>query len=338
MADGAPRRTVFQRGAGLAGSVLGLLRDLRQVRVRLDDVVANQAVITEALGRVELQGFGTPCADDPLTTRMCRQADLGREYADWLERLGLPLIAFRKDWEFSAIGRALEAAKMLRPEIRALGFGVGKEPLVAAFAAEGVEVVATDLEATDERAAAWASTNQHALSLDGLRHPDVCPDETLARQVTVRAVDMNAIPADLTGFDFVWSACALEHLGSIDAGLTFVERSMQCLAPGGLAVHTTEFNVDSGEGTVTEGGTVAFRPSDFAELQRRLARAGHTMAPLTVAPRQGVLDRILDVPPYHRRSLVLRLDDYVITSAVIVAQAGGTGRHPRLLDDQQPST
>ena len=37
-----------------------------------------------------------------------------------------------------------------------------------------------------------------------------------------REVDMRAIPTDLRGFDFAWSSCALEHLGSLGAGMAFV--------------------------------------------------------------------------------------------------------------------
>jgi hypothetical protein len=330
MSGNGSGRSVVTRGRSLAGAVVSLLRDLREVRVRLDDVVANQAVLTEALGAVEIDGYREPCADPALSTRLCRQADLGTEYAAWLQRMGQPLVAFRKEWEHVAICRALEAADLLRPGATGLGFGVGKEPLVAAFAAAGVHVTATDLDASDQRAAVWASTDQHALTLDSLRVPDLCPDDVLEERVTVRPADMNAVPADLTGFDFVWSACAFEHLGSIDAGLAFVERAMGCLAPGGLAVHTTEFNVSSNDATVTQGGTVAFRQRDLDELGRRLAAAGHYMAPLELRPRDGVLDRVLDVPPYHRRSLILRLEQHHITSAVIVAQAAGGER--RLLE------
>jgi len=31
------------------------------------------------------------------------------------------------------------------------------------------------------------------------------------------------LPADLTGFDFCWSICALEHLGTIAQGLDFIK-------------------------------------------------------------------------------------------------------------------
>ena len=55
---------------------------------------------------------------------------------------------------------------------------------------------------------------------------------------------MNHLPDDLRGFDFTWSSCALEHLGTLAAGADFVVAQMDCLRPGGVAVHTTEFLVD----------------------------------------------------------------------------------------------
>jgi hypothetical protein len=291
---------------------------------RLDDVVTNQAALTHALAHTSLVDFDSLCADDPLSSRSCRQADCGREYAEWLGVLGEPLMVARKEWEHAAICRALDAAGVLRPGARGLGFGVGREPLVAAFAARGVAVVATDLAADDARAAGWSATNQHALTLDGLLHPSVCSAEVLRAQVEVRAVDMNAIPDDLVGshFDFVWSACAFEHLGSLEAGLEFVARSAACLRPGGIAVHTTEFNVESDDRTLTSGPTVAYRRQDFAALERRLAAAGHTMAPFVAGERTGVFDYLIDVPPHHFGALLVRVDSHLLTSAVIVVRAG----------------
>jgi hypothetical protein len=149
----------------------------------------------------------------------------------------------------------------------------------------------------------------------------VCREEQLREHVALRAVDMTNIPADLVGFDFVWSSCALEHLGSIELGLSFVEQAMNCLRPGGLAVHTTEFNVDSDDATVEEGATVAFRTRDLTELERRLTRRGHAMAPFTMGERLGVLDDLVDVPPLQYRSLLIRLGNFRITSAIVVVEA-----------------
>ena len=54
---------------------------------------------------------------------------------------------------------------------------------------------------------------------------------------------MNAVPDDLGRFDLVWSSCALEHLGTPQAGLDFIMRTLDLLEPGGLAVHTTELEL-----------------------------------------------------------------------------------------------
>jgi hypothetical protein len=306
---------IKRRGAKL----LRLYETLKDLSTRLDDVVANQAAVTYLIAHSDLTDFSQPCADDPLSSRVCRQLDCGREYADWQHYLGRDVRVDRKDWEWAAICRALEASEMLQPGKRGLGFGVGSEPMVAAFAAKGVEIVATDLAVKDPRTAQWV---EHSLSIDALRHPAICPDDVLDKQVTVRAVDMNHIASDLRGFDFVWSCCAFEHLGSIEAGLAFVERSMDCLAPGGIAIHTTEYNIDSNDATVDGGGTVAYRARDLVDLGARLTRKGHTMAPFTQGDRgQGIYDYLVDVPPKHFGTLLVRLGDFRITPAIVVARA-----------------
>ncbi|MDQ1363974.1 MAG: hypothetical protein QOE57_16 [Acidimicrobiaceae bacterium] len=312
----------MKQGASKTRSAASLVRHLSS---RLDDVVANQARLGQRLAQAEVAGFSAACADHALSSRPCRQADFGREHADWIRQLDDSFGIFRKQWEYTAICRALETAGMLQPGRRGLGFGVGREPLVAAFAVRGVEVVATDLPKDDARSLSWAATGQHALSLHAMRRPNVCADDVLEQRVTLRAVDMTDIPPDLAGFDFVWSACAFEHLGSIEAGLSFVEQAMNCLRPGGLAVHTTEFNVDSDEATVEECDTVAFRARDLKELERPLAGRGHAMAPFTVGERLGVLDDLVDVPPLQYRSLLLRLGAFRITSAIVVVEAGPDG-------------
>ena len=96
---------------------------------------------------------------------------------------------------------------------------------------------------------------------------------------------------------------------------------MGCLAPGGIAVHTTEFNLDSDQHTVASGPTVAFRRRDIAALLEMVTSSGHSARPFAVGARHGVLDKVIDVPPYHHSSLVLRLGPHRITSAVIILQA-----------------
>ena len=192
-----------------------------ELPARLKDVIKNQGVLAQAVARVQLGGMSEPCADPPMSSRVCRQEDLGLEHLRWCERLGESHVLSRKAWEHTAICRALEAEGAIQPGAKALGFGVGREPLVSTFASDGVSVVATDLPAVDPRAARWGQAGEEAARLEALRRAD-CPPDRFREQVSYRSVDMNAIPEDLTGFDFLWSSCALEHLGSIDAGARFV--------------------------------------------------------------------------------------------------------------------
>ena len=104
---------------------------------------------------------------------------------------------------------------------------------------------------------------------------------------------MNAIPDDLVGFDFCWSACALEHLGSLRHGFDFIENSLKCLKPGGVAVHTTEFNLGSDLRTLARGPSVVYRERDLVDFARELCRDGHLIT-LNLHPGSEPTDRMVD--------------------------------------------
>ncbi|WP_235399196.1 SAM-dependent methyltransferase [Sphingomonas sp. SRS2] len=231
-------------------------------------------------------------------------------YAEWCARIGQAPSRHRKQWEFVFICRTLEHYGVLRSGSRGLGFGVGIEPLSSAFAATGCHIVATDLAADDDRAQAWNKTDQLGANLRQIYHPHLCEEKAFFDRVRFREVDMNAIPADLRDFDFTWSSCAYEHLGSIQAGLDFFENSLRCLKPGGIAVHTTELNLSSNTDTLDDGATVIFRRRDFEQLAIRLIRQGHEVIPLTFDSGESELDRVIDLPPYssgpHLRLALLR--------------------------------
>ena len=133
---------------------------------------------------------------------------------------------------------------------------------------------------------------------------------------------MRAIPTELTGFDFCWSACSLEHLGTLEAGLAFVERSLATLRPGGIAVHTTEFNLSSDDRTPMEGPTVLFRRRDMLDLAARLEAAGHQVAAFDLDPGTGVLDEYVDLPPFLDEPLLrLAFREFTTTSIALIIRA-----------------
>ena len=199
------------------------------------------------------------------------------EYQQWCERLGIRPLHHRKTWEWVYILQVLEQHDMLRPGRRGLGFGVGNEPIAAYAASRQVQVVATDLPMTEPRAEEWQATGEHSRQFEDLNPEGICPSDEFARNVSFREVDMRAVPDDLTAFDFNWSSCAMEHLGSLEAGVEFFERQIATLRPGGVGVHTTEYNVVPDGPTLENPLTVMYQRPHLEELTRAMRRRGHDM-------------------------------------------------------------
>ena len=242
-------------------------------------------------------------------------------FAYWAGRLGERPAYHRKLWELVYVVQALHERGQLKSGSRGLGFGVGREALSALFAAHGCNIVGTDMAPEEASKAGWVRTAEHAGAKEFLRRPDICDDATFSRNVSFRVCDMNAIDHELEGFDFCWSACAYEHLGSIELGLRFVENSLATLKPGGWAIHTTELNLSSDTSTIDDETTVLFRRRDFEALAQRLRAQGHVVAPLDFSTGDQPMERYIDVPPYrHEPHLVLALKGYATTSFGLIVQ------------------
>ncbi len=262
--------------------------------------------------------FGEPSLARPVS-QVCTESQFYEPaYAYWCELFKEQPRTHRKQWEFCYILQALSVHGKLSPQFRGLGFGVGEEPLAALFAARGVEVTATDLDADAAAGTGWVQTGQHAKVLEDLNRRLICPPEQFAARVQFRPVDMNAVPSALRGYDFTWSACALEHLGSLKAGRDFILNSLDVLGPGGVAVHTTEFNLDDTGDTLEAGPTVLFRRQDlevvFAEARRRGFRCS-----VNWNAGGGRLDAHVDMAPYSMdEHLKLQIESYVTTSMGLI--------------------
>lgn len=269
-----------------------------------------------------------------LKSELCTQARLSStEFQAWAVRIGeAPMHLHRKIWEWCYITQALSEHNMLCPQARGLGFAVGTEPLTSLFASFGCQIIATDLFEDAAKQAGWIDTNQHAANHEALNMRGLCPPELFQDRVTFRNVDMNNIPDDLRNFDFIWSSCALEHLGSITQGYHYIYNAMNCLKPGGIAVHTTEFNVSSDTATVDNTDTVLFRRKDIEEIARAITAQGHYID-LDLSEGDGYADKTIDIPPYkHDVHLKLQLGKYVTTSVGLIirkstGEANNENRH-----------
>ena len=249
------------------------------------------------------------------TTSQC----LEPRYKQWCDSMRSPARMNRKQWEFVYILETLRQFGCIAAGKRGLGFGCGQEPIPALLAKLGCNIVATDLDFDRAYDQGWATTQQHAATLEALNPFGMCPSDIFKQRVSFRVVNMNDIPQSLRGFDFLWSSCALEHLGSLAHGLNFIRSAMDCLNPGGIAVHTTEFNLSSDEDTIDAPTLALYRKKDMLELEKDLQNLGHTVLPFNFCSGTLPIDDYVDLPPYHcSPSLKIQIQQFSVTSIGII--------------------
>jgi SAM-dependent methyltransferase len=269
-----------------------------------------------------------------LTSMLCRYADFRQA---WYAEQELSLLirriyaghsahqhdfVNRKFWEWCAISQALTERGKLRTGVNGLGFAVGTEPLASLFASRGCKILATDLDSSMSDPA-WITTNQHAASLLALYQEPLLARELFDARVSFQPADMRTLDGLPGRQDFVWSSCALEHLGTLRAGIEFVLESAALLRPGGVAVHTTEFNVLSDMRTVESGPNVIYRRCDILELSELLAVRGFNLLSPNFDAGDHHYDTEFDTEPYmssERRHLKLEIDGHVSTSMLLIVE------------------
>lgn len=292
-------------------------------KIEVDRLSATE-LVAEFVGSAEfarLYGSSRPYPSlvdaPPLKWQPCTLASLqSTNFQHWAvqlrERQPRP---HRKIWEWAFIAQALHERGCLVDGAQGLGFAVGTEPLAALFAKVGCHVVATDLDLKAASKGGWNRTHEHAANIGVLNERNICDAGKFSDNVRFMNVDMCDVPDELIGFDFLWSSCAIEHLGSIDAALAFVMRAMRCLKPGGLAVHTTEFNCESDTRTIERGKDVIPRKSDFMRLREALVREGHDVGEIDFTLGTSEADLSVDEAPFKGPShLKLRIGGFASTS------------------------
>jgi hypothetical protein len=253
------------------------------------------------------------------------QEDLESDWvAYWLSELELPVIFHRKLWEYAYVLQTVYELGLLRPGARALGFGCGEEPIAAYLAAQGIDVLVTDLETETAKSVGWLASHEHSSSLESAYKANLVDRGVFEKHVSHRFVDMNDIPSDLVDFDFCWSICSFEHLGSIRHGLDFVINSMKTLRSGGVSVHTTEFNFNNDESTLDNNPTcVLFQKAHFLQLSEDLKSRGYEVFPIDFYVGGKPLDSFIDVPPYGSHwTAGQNAGESIVTAHIKLAVAG----------------
>jgi hypothetical protein len=241
-------------------------------------------------------------------------------YHFWCSKIKEKPRYHRKQWEFVFIAHALYERGFLKEGSNGVGFGVGREPLADLFASYGCKITASDLAPEEAVGTGWIETDQHAYDVSSL-YAGISNQQDFDNLVDFRSINMNSIPRDLLNFDFCYSSCSIEHVGSLALSKAFLKNSLGVLKVGGISIHTTELNLSSDTSTIEDGPTVMWRRSDFIDLASELLEAGHYVAPLDFYIGKDVIDEYIDFPPFsHLHHLRLQLSKYVSTSAGIIIQ------------------
>ena len=263
-----------------------------------------------------------PTLKDP-QSQMCTYSQLQEpEFVRICQAIGVDAsVAHHKHWEWVYICRALETQGMIAPGKTGLVFAVGRERLPAYFASKGVTIQATD--GPSDVADIWVGSDQFSTNTDALFYPEIVSAADFKKHIQFRVADMIHLPEDLGTYDFLWSSCSLEHLGGIEAGFKFVTDSLANLKPGGVAVHTTEFNLSSDTETLDCWPTCIYRKRDIDAFIARVEALGHTVLPMNYFPGSHPLDVHIDYPPHAPPHLKMALAQYVTTSIgfVIIKKA-----------------
>ena len=262
------------------------------------------------------------------TCRVVRYVDFSKDwYRERIAEMGHTPVQHRKYWEWAAIVQVMEQYILNAVGdtscYKALGFGVGEEPITAWLANRQVYVTATDY--INDQGGKWKG--QHAKSLSVLSCSGTGPVSQFLRYARLDNVDMRAIPIEyLAGeFDFVWSAGSLEHIGGLAAGIRFILNSMRCLRPGGLAIHTTEYNYLSRQDTIDADDLCLYRKVDLERLAVCLGNQGDELWELDLSRGNTEWDidsKYVLNPPYEGSPHIsIRINDrHVTTSILLVAQ------------------
>lgn len=231
-------------------------------------------------------------------SNLCNTEDLlSLEYKTFCTDIKVTPIFNRKYWEwFTIYNKIIKHFNNSLKEKKGLGFATGgsvkngsntpMEPLVELFMKYGANITATDIDISPDM-------DLNDLDLKGIVEKDI-----FFRSIKVDHIDMNNISDGYLKpqFDFIWSSCAIEHLGSIKLGLDFVKNSLSCLKSGGIAIHTTEYNVNSNTEHCDHIHSCIYSQTDILNFKNDVESLGYIVRPINFTRENNSINNYVDNP------------------------------------------
>jgi SAM-dependent methyltransferase len=258
-----------------------------------------------------------------IKSKICTKSDFDTEdYRKVLLHFNEEFRYHRKPWEIVSTIQVLQQFDMLDKDKIGLGFACGEESTPSVIAKLGGKALCTDRDPKVDNT--WEKSGQQASNKKSIHKEHIVDYNTFDNNIDFEYLDMNEVPAKYFGkFDYVWSTCAIEHLGSIKHGLYFVMNSLACLKPGGVAIHTTEYNLSSNENTLESPDLSFFRKRDILELIDLVEYYGYTVHkdPNMFARGTHEYDLYVDETYKYKEPIVhinLRIDKYNMTGIRLI--------------------
>ena len=241
----------------------------------------------------------------------------GKKWIQLLKETGFSpegCVLDRKVWDIYVLQAITTYVGDLKGK-KGLAFGSAFEMMPSYFASKDSQVIVTDFISQ--------KYNWQASEADQLYFKSIINKNDFRKRVSFKNVNMNSIPSDLKDFDYCWSCGSLEHIDSHDNGISFIENARETLAPGGIAVHTTEFTLTSDKVSHDSPDLSFYCKQDIEELAMRLIAKGHKIV-LNFKRR----DTLVDTPDpktrnfHYGRTLLAHMNNHVITSMGLIIQKG----------------
>jgi hypothetical protein len=239
-------------------------------------------------GKTPVKAAPTLLSAEPPTlatpvTQIATHAQLREPVAGgWLARLRPRASSGPEHWRKVYTLEALRRYGMLEEGAVGLGFEPSPSGIPAALAAMRTQVVAT-----------FPVRGGHPLDPAALKRDlsgrAPCPAALFDASVAVRVASWRRIPEDLVNFDFLWSARANERLYSVAATTRFIEETMSCLRPGGLAVHVVSYDLSPGGRSTPSSERILFQQGDVERVALLLVSRGHEVAQFKIDAADAIL-------------------------------------------------
>lgn len=235
-----------------------------------------------------------------------------KNFSYWMNFIGEKPMLHSKQFQWysiltSAYIRTLDFDGNTNTPKLAIGFGVGKEPIPRALTKLNYGVVATDFytgpDSEQWRAGNQLKTDHNLIELGTLNLGDIKAGELYSINL-----DMNKLPASFKEkYDFVWSTCALGHIGGYSQGINFIIQSLSLLKPGGRLVHTTEIDENDHSPKVDFPDISFYKSTDIQQVIEKINQLGF-VAEVYVNEKSGAfLDNYVISEPWDHSKPHIRL-------------------------------